>query len=145
MLLRLPLPWLLLSFSPSALSLSSLSWPSSPVWLPLSPLLVLLLLLSLSLLLLHFRRASIHGPTMITDNVQIRLHLFPQSIHGPTMITCALALVGFERSVKAEFFWLASLSSQNSPSEPKCRKLQYFGVWGMRQNAGRQVSHLPCF
>ena len=41
-------------------------------------------------------------------------------------------------------FWLTSLTSHNSPSEPKCRKLQYFWVFGMCQNAGRQVSQLPC-
>ena len=83
------------------------------------------------------------------DNVQIRLHPFPQSA----------AELGFERSVKTEcallthfltfeiwsVFWLTSLTSQNSPSEPKCRKLQYFWVFGMCQNAGRQVSQLPCF
>ena len=42
------------------------------------------------------------------------------------------------------FFWLTSLTSQNSSLEPTCRKLQYLCVLGTCQNAGRQVSHLPC-
>ena len=94
---------------------------------------------------------------MITSkSFQIRLHLFAQSIHGPIMITCALALVCSPTGVRAHCesrvctfytlpyilrygyaFWLTSLSSQNSPSEPKCRKLQDFWVLGMCQNAGQ--------
>ena len=37
------------------------------------------------------------------------------------------------------FFGLTSLTSQNSPWNPKCRELLYFRVLGICHNAGRQI------
>ena len=81
-----------------------------------------------------------HGPTMITDNVQIRLHLFPTehpwANHDNVRFGASGVRAQCESRVCASYHSLHSLSSQNSPSEPTV-------LWGLGNVPKRRAADQP--